>query len=146
MTEEFNIFPLHHPTLTLIGDGEAINAGELSRSVELDLSKDVIKGQRHTVILVSSGGNVSKPAGVLYVFDTDPEISLGDSDLDVSDHCRQIAKFEVTVMDWDSSQTAASIVETGEFHFERGDGLWLAFKSMSPFAADEILQVVPRYR
>ena len=146
MVETPTAFPLQHPTITLIGDGEVLPANSFSRSVEIDLSSEHVKGDLHAVILVTEGGSVPRPSGILYIFDTDPEILLGDTDMDASDHARQIAKFEVGVIDWDMSGTAASILRVGMFHFERGDGLWMCFKTMAPFAADEILQVVPRYR
>ncbi len=146
MALTFTAFPLQRPTITLIAEGEELAANSFSRSIKLDLASRHVKGDLHAVILVTRGGNVNRPRGILYIFDTDPEILLGDTDMDASDHARQIAKFEVDVMDWDMSETAASILRVGLFHFERGEGLWMCFKTMAPFAADEILQVVPRYR
>ena len=135
------VHPVMFEVLTLIPAGEALAANEFSAVAMLDL-KDVPKrGHLHTATLVSSGGSLTTPAGTLYCFDSDPGIVAHQTELGVGNHCKQLAKFPVAVTDWDKIAGAASIIFTGLFHFERGDGLWFAFRTMAPWAANEVLNV-----
>jgi hypothetical protein len=103
--------PIHQAGLTeLIGPDEQVDENDYSGSVAVPLGQHV-SGEILQVTLYASEagtGAVLTPAGTLFLFDTDPSISSGDTAMALAARQAVIAQIAVATSDWQSDADGAS--------------------------------------
>ncbi len=104
----------------LIGADDAeVGAQDYSKSVEVNLAPEdlvsdatqyieKISGEILNFLLISSGGAILTPACWVYIFDADPAISSGDTDITLAEQKTLVGKFRIESGDWDAGAAAAS--------------------------------------
>ncbi len=125
----------------LIGADDAeVGAQDYSKSVEVNLAPEdlvsdatqyveKISGEILNFLLISSGGAILTPSGWIYIFDADPAIASGDTDITLAEQKTIIAKIKITSSDWDAGAVAASAEITVAKSFHGVSKMYLAFRT-----------------
>jgi hypothetical protein len=91
----------------IIADDEQIDQDDYGKSVQIDFGS-TMDGYLTLASLVSVGGDVLTPDGVLLVFDTDPTITAGDTSIAAAERETLIGQWSVYSSDWTSADANAA--------------------------------------
>jgi len=103
----------------LIGKDEAVAQNQYSASVGVSLPQARTSGEILQVTLVSRGGDILEPDGVLLVLDADPDVDAADTALAEAARQTVIAQILVETTDWQADANGASatiFVQPAAFH------------------------------
>ena len=103
--KEFPIGVLETGVTELVGINEEINTGDYGAEVAITLGAGNASGEFLSFLFIATetgSGDVQDSAGVLFIFNTDPNITVGDTALTAAEHKTVIGKIAVAASDWNT--------------------------------------------
>lgn len=102
----------------LIGVDEEVNTDDFGASVQVDLAETATSGEILSVCLYSDGGGIQTSAGVLYVYDVDPQILSGITTTSNVTNTMVVGQKTFYASDWsaDASSARACMAIALPFH------------------------------
>ena len=142
--------------LELVGKNEEVNTSDYGGSVALTFAKANSSGEllSFTFIATEEGsGAVQDSAGVLYIFDADPNPTVGDTALTAAEHKTVVGKVTVAASDWNTDTGGGTaFIPDNPVPFHELDAVYLVWfhtdaTDLNDAAGDdEVLEVNVWYR
>lgn len=114
----------------LIGINEQVAQNEYSGSIGIPLG-DTYSGEILNITIIQTeddAGDILAGSGVLFIYDTDPTISSGDSAMTAADAVTVIGKVDIFAGDWEVDANSGVVHKTVAIGFHSVSSLYFAYK------------------
>jgi hypothetical protein len=125
--------PMETGITELIGINEKVDQNDYSGSVTVALGQTSI-GVIDALLLVMSetgDGEILDETGVIYIFDTDPAVSSGDTALatEGADHLTTVARIDIASGDWEEDANGGTVYKNDlQIPFQAVSNLYIVYR------------------